>query len=248
MSVACEKPSVCSDECRLTFSISDTGIGIPSEKLEAIFEDFTQADSSTTRTFGGTGLGLTISKKLVEIMGGKIWVESKVGEGSTFHFNVSMKVGVEKDGAARKKEKLEGKAKAVPIRDSAKTLNMLVVDDSKDIRLLVKTLLKKSPYNIDMAKDGKIAVQMFSSGKYDIVLMDMQMPVMDGCTATAEIRKWEKENGRDETPIIAFTAHALKEGIGKCLEAGCTGHIAKPVKKKALLAVVSKFLGSEENG
>ncbi|MBE9536971.1 MAG: response regulator [Proteobacteria bacterium] len=248
VSVACEKPSEPSEECRLTFSVSDTGIGIPSEKLEAIFEDFTQADSSTTRTFGGTGLGLTISKKLVKVMGGKMWLESKMGEGSTFHFNVSMKVGAEKGKAVRKKEKPEGKAKTVPTRDSAKKLNMLVVDDSEDNRLLLKTFLKKSHCNTDMAENGEVAVQMFISGKYDIVLMDMQMPVMDGYTATAEIRKWEKENGRDETPIIAFTAHALKEEVDKCLKAGCTGHIAKPAKKKEILAVVSKFSGREKNG
>jgi CheY-like chemotaxis protein len=228
----------------LIFSVSDTGIGIPSEKLEAIFEDFTQADSSTTRTFGGTGLGLTISKKLVEIMGGKIWVESKMGEGSTFHFDLDMKPVSEKDEAVRKKEKPGGKAKAAPARDSAKTIKMLVVDDSEDNRLLVKTFLKKSPYNVDMAEDGEIAVQMFISGEYDIILMDMQMPVMDGYTATADIRKWEKENGKDETPIIAFTAHALKEEVVKCLEAGCTDNIAKPVKKKEILDIVRKFLGS----
>lgn len=248
ISVTCEKPSVRTEGYRLTFSVNDTGMGIPSEKLETIFEDFTQADSSTTRAFGGTGLGLTISKKLVEIMGGKIWVESKLGEGSTFHFNLNVKIGTEKGEAARRKDKGREELDTAPVHDSAKALSMLLVDDSEDNRMLVKTFLKKIPCNIDMAENGEIAVEKFMSKKYDILLMDMQMPVMDGYTATIKIRRWEKEKRRDETPIIAFTAHAFKEEIDKCLEAGCTDHIAKPVKKKVIIGIISQFLGSERSG
>lgn len=248
ISATCEKPSVRSEGCRLSFSVSDTGVGIPSDKLEVIFEDFTQADSSTTRTFGGTGLGLTISRKLVEIMGGKIWVESKIGEGSTFSFNLNMKVGAEKGKVMRKKEKEKEKVDTAPVHIFAREINMLLVDDSEDNRILVKTFLKKMPINIDIAENGEIAVEKFMSKKYDILLMDMQMPIMDGYTATTEIRKWEKERRMDETPIIAFTAHALKEEVDKCLEAGCNDHIAKPVKKKAILDIISQLLGSEKNG
>ena len=361
----------------LQFSVRDTGIGIPADKLDAIFEKFTQADSSTTRKYEGTGLGLTISRRLVELMGGRIWVESRPGEGSTFFFTIpldaappeedhetasppeidmrGLKVLVVDDNvtnrlilretlsqwgcivaeaadgaeglATLKKAKNEGtpfhfalldcrmpgmdgftlaqeirgdpdlgtlsmmmltsdsrsgdlaRAKALdmagylikpvkrrvlkealqtalgrgksvctlqmPSAESLPTdvrpLSLLLVEDSADNRFLVLAYLKKTPYRIDTAENGQIAVEKFLANAYDLILMDMQMPIMDGYTATREIRRLEREEGRKPTPIVALTAYALKEDIPKCLDAGCDDRLTKPIRKSVLLEAIRKF-------
>jgi PAS domain S-box-containing protein len=363
-------------QVELVFSVTDTGIGIPLEKIDTIFEVFSQADSSTTRKYGGTGLGLSISKKLVELMDGDIRVDSKPGHGSTFSFTVRFKVQrilsekteslpldlkgfrvlVVDDnatnrlilskvlsglgavvteaqngdrGLAELKRALEtaepfqlalidgrmpemdgfelagriketagkirdtsimmltsdnrrddiarcrklgistylvkpvkrsalldaiavtlGRKTAPPVErvrdfnpvDSSKVrpLNILLVEDSKDNRLLIQAYFKKTSDNIEIAENGEIAVEKFKSGKYDIVLMDVQMPVMDGYTATGEIRKWEKNKGGSETPIIALTAHAMTEDFQKSIDAGCTDHLTKPIKKAILMETIQK--------
>jgi CheY-like chemotaxis protein len=130
-----------------------------------------------------------------------------------------------------------------PVIEGVRSLNILLVDDSKDNRLLVEAYLKKMPYKIDIAENGQIAVEKFLSGKYDLVLMDMQMPVMDGYAATKVIRGWERENGVSGTPVIALTAHALKEDEQKSLDAGCTAHLTKPIKKARLLEAIQEFTG-----
>ncbi|MBI3600019.1 MAG: response regulator, partial [Nitrospinae bacterium] len=358
----------------LNFSVKDTGIGIPADKLNTVFEKFIQVDSSTTRKYGGTGLGLAISKRLVEMMGGRIWVESKLGEGSAFYFTAKLgiqsghkkqirlpevdikglKVLVIDDNATNRtilremltewgavvteaedgmkglselkiardagnpykfllldcrmpgmdgfqvaehikndpaltgiiimmitsdnrsgdtiKAKELGIAKYMikPIKQSelkeaitsvigekkavaedmvvrpaviedARSLNILLVEDSKDNRLLIESYLKKTSHKIDIAENGEIAVEKFISGGYDIVLMDIQMPVMDGYTATGIIRNWETEKGVKGTPIIALTAHALKEDEQKCLDAGCTAHLTKPIKKAKLMETIQEY-------
>lgn len=219
------------DKVDLLFSVRDTGIGIQPEKLDRIFESFSQAHSSTARIYGGTGLGLSIAKRLVEMMGGKIWVESKVGEGSNFYFTARFGI------AAREVvKKVDAR-----ISEGQKPLNILLVDDSEDNRMLIESYLKKSSHKIRTAANGESAVAKFRKGRYDIVLMDMQMPVMDGYTATREIRKWEMETGKSKTPVIALTAYALKEDAEKSIQAGCTAHISKPVKKANLLEVIAKY-------
>jgi len=353
------------NENLLRFSVRDTGIGIPQEKLEAIFESFTQVDSSTTRKYGGTGLGLTICRSLTEMMGGTIWVESEEGKGSTFHFIANLEVinksqseqtqvlltrgkrvlvvddnptnrliinkqltgqgayVVEAISADEALEKISSQPQSTPfdvimvdcrmpgkdgfelieslksqghdmntimmlssadlnefvfraeelgIKDylvkpikqkellqhigkllagvdleeqqkeaakeievTAKPLSVLLVDDNEDNRLLIKAYLKKMPYTIEEAEDGQVAVDKFKQGKYDVVLMDIQMPVMDGHHATRAIREWEQQTGKPATRIIALTAHAIKEEIDKCLESGCDSHISKPVKKATLV-------------
>ncbi len=355
------------------FSVIDTGIGIPKEKIETIFASFTQADSSTTRKYGGTGLGLTISKTLTEMMDGKIWVESEEGKGSTFSFFVRMEateqgeqtaslqfidltgvrilavdnhdinLSILKDilanygaqvvavknaaaaldalkGAQKKEDEFQlaimdcqlddingfelaekmktggidikklfmispvslnkdiSRAKEMdnsgylvkPIKrvELIKTVNkifsdkksihtkttnvanvdsnllpriILLVDDNPDNRLLIKAYLKKTPYNVDEADNGEVAVEMFKQGAYDLVLMDVQMPVMDGHQATRSIRAWEKENNKTSTPIISLTAHAIKEEIDKCMEAGCDTHLSKPVKKFTLIQALNEY-------
>lgn len=363
----------------LTFSVKDTGIGIPADKIHNIFERFTQADSSTTRKYGGTGLGLTISKSIVDLMGGTISVESKEGRGSIFSFTApfamqtemtpaedacapvdltgrralviddnannrlilremltqweivvssansgpagltalreaqeagkpydfvildyqmpgmdglmtaveirkepkwsslaiimlssgypqediaaAKKVGIERFlykpvkrndmqeaicGELGKKEAAQPQAETAPAASGAqKSLNILLVEDNEDNRLLISTYLKNTPHRLQMAENGAIAVEAFKSAKYDIVLMDMQMPVMDGYAATREIRKWEKSQGKTAVPIIALTAYALKEDEKKSLDAGCTGHMTKPIKKVKLLEALAEYAAAE---
>ncbi|RMG01224.1 MAG: response regulator [Nitrospirae bacterium] len=358
----------------LKCSVRDTGIGIPEEKLQTVFDKFSQADTSTTRRFGGTGLGLAISKNLIEMMGGSIWVESKVGEGTTFHFTLRLpmattpamvqetvpeevkgkKILIVDDNATnrlilkevlyhwdavvreaedgqsaidelrkakdsgnpydlvlldcrmpgmdgfqvaetvkgdpglagtvilmltsdnranyatrakeigisrylvkpvRKKELYDaissslGRAKAEKIRrkeeekisEEVRPLRILLVEDSPDNRLLIQSYLKKTPHTVDIAENGKEAVEKFKAGRYDLVFMDVQMPVMDGYTATREIRKWEKENNLEPTPIVALTAHALKEEEEKSIQAGCDAHLTKPIKKARLLEAIGEY-------
>lgn len=361
---------------RLLFSIRDTGIGIPKEKVKNIFESFTQADSSTTREYGGTGLGLTICDRLIDLMEGNIWVESELGKGSTFYFTA--KFGVKEDSvkyiepgeikdlkiqglktlvvddtatnrlilreflthwgakvveAESGKEALETFSSAFsknepfelilldcrmpgmggfafiekinekfpkgsvtvmmlssdnrandfsrieelgigaylvkPVKkeelkkaimdtlrgskiaakeqvkkDKDKELSplkILLVEDTPDNIVLVQAYLKKSPYELDVAENGKIAVDKFKTGHYDLVFMDIQMPVMDGFTAIEKIREWEDKNGRERTAVVALTAYAMKKEIKKMLKVGFDAHLSKPIKKKALIETIKKY-------
>lgn len=223
----------------LRFRVYDTGIGIPPDKLDVIFDSFVQADSSITREYGGTGLGLTISRRLVELMGGRIWVESTLGQGSTFHFTARFEV----PDQANARDLNRGSAQKILSLASSTTLKtrplrILLADDSEDNRLLIRAYLRDTPHQITIAEDGAVAVQKFVAGNYDLVLMDVQMPVMDGYAATKAIRKWQSERGVGPTAIIALTAYALKEEMQKSLDAGCTAHITKPIKKAQLLEAI----------
>jgi CheY-like chemotaxis protein len=215
----------------LLFTISDTGIGIPVDKLESVFERFTQADSSITRNYGGTGLGLTISKSLVELMKGRIWVESVVEQGSVFSFALPLEVWT---GATP--------APLLPMENTGETplpgLRILLVEDSADNRTITMAYLQDTPYLVDVAENGAIACEKFAAGVYDLVLMDRQMPIMDGLTATRAIRKWELANDRTPTPIIALTAAALKGDREKCVAAGCTAFLTKPIQQDVLLQAI----------
>ncbi|ALA57553.1 response regulator [Nitrospira moscoviensis] len=359
----------------IRFSVTDTGIGIPPEKQEIIFESFTQAHASTSRQYGGTGLGLAISKHLAERMNGRIWVESTVGQGSTFHCTVTLGVqtrpgqpkpaspinltgvrtlvvddhptnllilretlaawgavvteadsgeaalaelqragGSERpyelllldarmpgmngfevveavknapfgngltiimltsdhwaDDIARTYDLGLGGYLIKPIRRadlfqtigialgrtkgpapepipapppaSVRPLRILLVEDSPDNQLLIRSYLKQTDHRLDVADHGAIALEKFKNGHYDVVLMDMQMPVMDGYTATRAIRKWERDQDLPATQIIALTALALKEEAVKIFEAGCNTHITKPVKKSTLLDILQAYKG-----
>ncbi len=368
----------------LQFSVRDTGIGIPAEKLNAVFEKFTQSDSTITRKYEGSGLGLTISRQIVELMGGKIWVESQPGEGSTFFFTIPLEeappdedpktasrpeidmhglnILIVDDSATNRlilretllqwecivteaaggEEALKALNKAkkkripfniaildcqMPVMDGftlaqkirgnpdfaslnilmltsesrsndrrrAKTidltgylikpvkreelkesiqaslgrekitleqhtpsdknipedqppLNILLVEDSYDNRFLVQAFLKNTNYRIDTAVNGQVAVEKFLANVYDLILMDVQMPVMDGYTATREIRRLEQEEGRKHIPIIALTAHALKGDIEKSVQAGCDAHLTKPIRKPILLETIQKFAAPDPVG
>jgi PAS domain S-box-containing protein len=217
----------------LRFTISDTGIGIPGEKLDRVFERFTQADSSTTRRFGGSGLGLTISKRLVDLMGGRIWVESAVEKGSVFSFAVPFEISA---GATRRPTVPVGTDSELPLP----ALRILLVEDSPDNRTITLAYLENTPYLVEVAETGAIACEMFKGGHYDLVLMDRQMPVMDGLAATRTIRTWEQANDRPPTPIIALTASALKGDRETCMAAGCTAYLTKPIKQDVLLQAIKE--------
>ncbi len=354
------------------FIVRDTGMGIAQDKLSSIFEPFTQADASIARRYGGTGLGLTISRQLAELMQGRIWAESIVGEGSTFHCAVRLgiKVGAKMpclprsidlhglrslavddhpinrkilvetlsswnahvaavgdghqavtalrqaaesshpyglllidcrmpgmDGfqvvdAIRRSDLAAGltiimmasdhwaddiartydlglngyltkpirrsdllqtlsiamdRARGVPVTSplsrtplpvATRPLQILLVEDSPDNQVLVQSYLKSTPYQVDVAEHGGVAVEQFKQGHYDVILMDMNMPVMDGYEATRAIRAWEHEQDLAETQIIALTALALKEEGDKILDAGCNAHLTKPIKRQTLLEVL----------
>ena len=215
----------------LKFTVSDTGIGIPLNKIARIFERFVQADTSTTRRFGGSGLGLTISKRLVELMGGQIWVESEAERGSVFSFTLPQEIWQVPD-----------RPQVAPIGINPEApltaLRILLAEDSPDNCTITIAYLEDTPYTIDIAETGAIACQMFRTGDYDLVLMDRQMPVMDGLTATRTIRAWEQENQRVAVPILALTASALKGDREMCLAAGCTAFLTKPIKQDVLLRAI----------
>ena len=215
----------------LRFTVSDTGIGIPSEKLGQVFEPFTQADLSTTRRFGGSGLGLTISKRLVELMGGRIWAESTVGKGSVFAFAVPFESWAAAD---RPTAAPAGTGFNAPLP----ALRILLAEDSPDNCTITMAYLEDTPYRVEIAENGAIAFERFVAGHYDLVLMDRQMPIMDGLTATRTIRAWEQANDRLPTPIIALTASALKRDREMCLAAGCTAFLTKPIKQEVLLQAI----------
>ena len=215
----------------LRFTVSDTGIGIPHAKLGQVFERFTQADSSTTRRFGGSGLGLTISKRLVELMGGRIWAESEVGKGSVFAFAVPFEIW------APINRPITAPVGAGP-EPALRALRILLAEDFPDNCIITMAYLEDTPYRVEIAGTGAIACEKFTAGDYDLVLMDRQMPVMDGLTATRAIRAWEQANDRPLTPIIALTASALKGDREMCLAAGCTGFLTKPIKQEVLLQAI----------
>jgi PAS domain S-box-containing protein len=218
----------------LRFTVTDTGIGISSEKLARIFERFIQADSSTTRRFGGSGLGLTISKSLVELMGGQVWVESVVDKGSVFSFTLPFDIWIE---AAHRAADPVDTSVASPLP----ALRILLAEDSADNRTITLAYLEDTPYRVDVAENGAVACDLFQAHDYDIVLMDRQMPIMDGLAATRRIRAWEQANHRLATPIIALTASALKGDRERCLAAGCTVYLTKPIKEEVLLQAIREI-------
>jgi signal transduction histidine kinase/CheY-like chemotaxis protein len=215
----------------LHFSVSDTGIGIPADRLSGIFDSFSQADASTTRQYGGTGLGLAISKRFVELMGGKIWAESTVGIGTTMHFTARL-------AAAPAGRELP----AVPVAHaiSRRSLRILLADDSEENRFLIRGYLKSSGSTIDEVENGREAVEQFKRDVYDVVLMDAEMPVLDGYSATREIRSLAT------TPIFLLSAHAFREARDHGFAAGCTEHLAKPIKKATLIDAINKFVPASD--
>ncbi|MHB8381301.1 MAG: PAS domain-containing hybrid sensor histidine kinase/response regulator [Candidatus Binataceae bacterium] len=217
----------------LEFAVADTGIGLTAAELATVFSPFTQADSSTTRKYGGSGLGLAIVDRLAKLMGGRVWVESTPGTGSNFHFTARL------EPAADNGSELPAPVAPQPLRILDRPLRILLADDSPDNRMLVEAYLKKTPYRLEMAENGKVAYDKFVAGPADLILMDIQMPVLDGYSATRMIRRFEAQTNRSRTPIIALSASALDESIHRSLEAGCDLHVSKPVKRAILLNAIA---------
>jgi PAS domain S-box-containing protein len=230
------------DEPRYAIDVVDNGIGIAADKVEAIFDPFTQADSSTTRKFGGTGLGLAISRDFARMMGGDIVATSEVGEGSTFH--ATLDPGP-LDGVSflQPDEALAACEEAADASHVAWQFNagrVLVVDDGEENRELVTLVLEEAGLQVEGAENGQVGLDKGRTGNYDVILMDIQMPVMDGYEATTALR----QAGVD-TPIYALTANAMKGFEEKCLAVGCTGYLTKPVDIDLLLDTLGELLGGE---
>jgi CheY-like chemotaxis protein len=218
----------------LKFTVSDSGIGIPTEKRVSIFSPFTQADSSTTRMYGGTGLGLTISARLVAMMGGRIWLESEVGQGSRFHFTVRLKVSG---------KRAESRLMVPLIEQPAQPtyLHILLAEDNRINQLVATRSLEKMGHSVVVVGNGKEALLLLKTGSFDLVLMDIQMPEMDGLTTTLRIRDGETIT-HAHIPIIAMTAHAMKGDRERCLAAGMDGYISKPVIALELEIAIAEAL------
>jgi signal transduction histidine kinase/CheY-like chemotaxis protein len=242
-----EPPSEGEKNCLLHFAVSDSGIGIPEEKQRIIFDPFSQADSSTTRRFGGTGLGLTISSRLVALMGGQIWVESEVGRGSTFHFTARLNIADAPDAKPESIQSIAEPPFLVPAEHAdvpanllpkpVRKLHILLAEDNPINQRVAQRMLRMAGHQVTVAENGKVALTLLEHGAFDAVLMDVQMPEMDGFEAAAAIRQKEQHTGKHLT-IIAVTAHALKGDYERCLAAGMDGYIAKPMTSEELLAVL----------
>ena len=241
---------------KLQFSVTDTGMGIPENKHAHIFEAFSQADGSTTRRFGGTGLGLAISSTLVHLMGGQIWLESQSGVGSTFHFTVALDIAptsTETADGPRTHAELIPKSEADSTRTPDMTrspsgrlvpppvrlLKVLVAEDNVVNQRVARGLLSKRGHDVTVVENGRKAVEALATGVFDVVLMDVQMPEMDGFEATAEIRRRERQAGT-HVRIIAMTAHAMNGDCDRCLRAGMDGYLSKPLDPQLLRSVVEE--------
>ncbi len=232
----------------IAICFSDTGIGIPEDKMESIFNKFSQGDTSVNRKFGGTGLGLAISKNLAEIMGGDITLQSRVGSGSEFTLQLPL---VNHDSAELVETpkgilQLFGKLKqplANELPDMAASApTMLIVEDYKPNLLVACSYMDMLGLQYETAVNGQEAINLIKNNKYDIVLMDVQMPIMDGISATCAIRAWEKETGKEAIPIIGVTAYALKGDREKCLTAGMNDYITKPFKPETIRQKIESVL------
>jgi signal transduction histidine kinase/CheY-like chemotaxis protein len=220
------------DEIKLKIEVIDTGIGISEIGLTKLFQEFSQVDQSMYKKFGGTGLGLMISKKLSELMGGVIGVESNINKGSIFWINISFQKMIEKT-------KLDIDNEMDNLSSSPRQLKVLVAEDNMINQKVAMINLRQLGHNVEIASNGQVAFDMFQNGEYDIILMDIQMPVLDGIEATVAIRKYEKENNIDKIRIVAITANAQKEDRNRCFEVGMDDFITKPFKPDDLIRILN---------
>jgi signal transduction histidine kinase len=225
----------------LHFAVSDTGIGIPLEKQALIFEAFSQANNSITRNYGGTGLGLTISTRLVDLMCGRIWVESDRGKGSTFHFTAQFGLASEPFGMVEVIPRVE-----LPPTPGCRSLRILLAEDNEVNQKLATRLLEKAGHQIVLTRNGREALEALEQFEpFDLLLMDLQMPQMGGFETTALIRKQEIETG-SHLPIVVMTAHALKGDRERCLESGMDGYVSKPIQSQLLHAEIARVVGQDD--
>jgi CheY-like chemotaxis protein/nitrogen-specific signal transduction histidine kinase len=221
----------------LQIGVKDTGLGIPPDKMRRLFQKFSQVDASTTRRFGGTGLGLAICQELTTLMGGRVWAESVEGQGSTFFATLMLPfVGYAPEETDVSDEVQEPEMAARPLR-------LLAAEDNPTNRLVLSTIMQVFGFGLVMVEDGAQAVEAWRAETFDAILMDMQMPIMDGVQATREIRMLELQEGRLRTPIIALSANAFTHQINECLAVGMDAHVAKPIELPALQAALDAVLG-----
>lgn len=233
------------DEFMLLFSVTDEGIGIPKDKQDKIFDIFSQADDSTTRRFGGTGLGLAISKRLVEMMGGRIWVESEVSKGSTFNFTASFTLV--KESALNSVSQIDLAAiDEKYMEERLKGLKVLLAEDNLVNQKIAVKLLEKQGWTVSAVDNGQEAVNRALHDNFDVVLMDANMPVLDGLEATRLIRDNERKTGK-HVPIIALTARAMQEDRSRCLNAGMDGYVTKPIDRKELFLTIGKIVSTRKD-
>jgi CheY-like chemotaxis protein len=225
----------------ITFIVSDTGIGIPEDNRSTIFQPFSQGDISHTRRFGGTGLGLAISKEVTERMGGTISFGSEPGVGSTFRVTLPLRETAVAEPAASPKPSAVDPVPD-PVAAGAARPRLLVAEDDATIRELLGAMLRHGGLDFDCAVNGEEAVERWTRERYDLILMDVQMPLTDGFKATCLIREQEKEKG-GHVPIVALTAHAYQADQQKCLDAGMDAYVAKPIDFRKLFAVITDLLG-----
>jgi CheY-like chemotaxis protein len=222
------------EKVKIEFSVTDTGIGIAKNKIGKIFEDFQQATSGTSRIYGGTGLGLAIVKKLIESQQGSISVVSKADKGSTFSFRLSFQ---------KTKIEAEAESELAELSKEIKNIRVLVVEDIQLNQLLMKTLLDDFGFGLDIAENGRVAIEKMDGNNYDIILMDLQMPEMNGFEATEYIRNVM----HSKIPIIALTADVTTIDVAKCREAGMNDYISKPVDERLLYSKIMKAVKKADN-
>jgi len=224
---------------RLVLTVQDTGVGIAAEKQATLFEKFVQADNTATRRFGGTGLGLAICRELTQMMGGTISVESVEGQGSTFRVELPLERGAAAPAETESTER----------EDAAEgSIRLLAAEDNPTNQQVLSAVMGSLGIEVDIVADGQEAVAAWSQGTYDLILMDIQMPVMDGIDAARAIRAAELEEGRRRTPIIALTANALSHQVQEYLAAGMDGHVAKPIEIAKLYEAISRALTDAAHG
>jgi CheY-like chemotaxis protein len=212
----------------IRISVRDTGIGIPEDRIDRLFQSFSQVDASTNRRYGGTGLGLAISKRLVEMMGGEIRIESRVGEGTTFEFTFSAGIAAGAEPAAE-----------AASSEDPKGLKILVAEDNKVNQIVTVRMLQKMGYQVDLACDGTSAISRVEANSYDIVLMDVHMPGVDGLEAARRIRRMP--TAQSSVPIVALTASATDEDRSQCLAAGMNDYLSKPIEIQALRRALERW-------
>ncbi|XCN74914.1 MAG: cache domain-containing protein [Candidatus Electrothrix aestuarii] len=223
----------------IQFTVKDTGIGIPEEKIALLFESFTQADNSTARKYGGTGLGLTICKRLVSLMGGKLSVVSEVGQGSTFTFSLSVAL----NGLEKENDEAGSTSEIAAAMTAIRYARILLVEDNVINQQVAQEILAKANLHVETVSNGREAVDAVAAREFDAVLMDIQMPIMDGYEATRRIRQ---ELGKIDLPILAMTAHAVSEERDKCFRIGMNDHIAKPINRSNLFLALSNWIGDKQ--
>lgn len=248
----------------LHLRVIDNGIGIPKDKIDSIFNSFTQVDNSITKKYGGSGLGLTITKEFVSLMNGTIEVVSELGKGTEFHVAIPLLFQTKNEGSEMSSQLTSGTSETTITTSNENTITntnesntqlkdqklmdatlekrLLLVDDSSDNRVLIKIFLNKHNIHIDEASNGVEAVQLFEKNSYDLILMDVQMPIMDGYEAVTQIREREKQTNKKPVSIIALTAYAYEKDVQKSLDVGCNGHLSKPVERKLLISTVESFM------